>query len=159
MIIPIRIMSHNCVENIEDYLKISDTIATSGQPDKEDLLMLKRAGYQLVINLATSYSPDALDNEKQIVETLGMEYIQIPVAWENPLIEDAKDFFKIMELNVNKKVFIHCAANKRVAAFIYLYRRIYAGISDEEAKQYLHQIWIPNQTWQRFIDNVMDAYR
>ncbi|CDN12400.1 hypothetical protein RintRC_7268 [Richelia intracellularis] len=56
-----------------------------------------------MINLAHSYSPDALDNEKQIVETLGMEYIHIPVAWENPLIDDAKEFFKIMELNINKK--------------------------------------------------------
>ena len=152
-------MSHNCIENIYNYLKISDTIATSGQPDEEDLFMLKRAGYQLVINLAHSYSPDALDNEKQIVETLGMEYIHIPVAWENPLIDDAKEFFKIMELNVNKKVLLHCVANQRVSAFIYLYRRIYTNISDEEAKQYLHKIWIPNQVWQRFIDNVMNAYR
>ena len=152
-------MSHNCIENIYNYLKISDTIATSGQPDEEDLFMLERAGYQLVMNLATSYSPDALENEKQIVETLGMEYIHIPVAWENPLIDDAKEFFKIMELNVNKKVLLHCVANQRVSAFIYLYRRIYTNISDEEAKQYLHKIWIPNQVWQRFIDNVMNAYR
>ena len=152
-------MSHNCIENIYNYLKISDTIATSGQPDKEDLLTLKRAGYQLVINLATSYSPNALANEKQMVETLGMEYIHIPVAWENPLIDDVKEFFKIMELNVNAKVFIHCVANQRVSTFMYLYRRIYSGISDEEAKQDLHEIWIPNQVWQRFIDNVMNTYR
>ena len=151
-------MSHNCIENIYNYLKISDTIATSGQPDEEDLFMLERAGYQLVMNLATSYSPDALDNEKQIVETLGMEYIHIPVAWENPLIDDAKEFFKIMELNINKKVLLHCVANKRVSAFIYLYRRIYTSISDEEAKQDLHKIWIPNHIWQRFLDNVMNAY-
>ena len=64
-----------------------------------------------------------------------------------------------MELNVNANVFIHCVANQRVSTFMYLYRRIYAGISDEEAKQDLHEIWIPNQVWQRFIDNVMNAYR
>lgn len=151
-------MSHNCIENIYKYLKISDTIATSGQPDKDDLFMLKIAGYQLVINLATSYSAYSLADEKQIVETLGMEYIDIPIAWENPLINDVKDFFKIMELNINKKVFIHCVANKRVSVFIYLYRSIYTGISHEEAKQYLHKIWNPNQIWQKFIENVMKVY-
>ena len=88
-----------------------------------------------------------------------MEYIHIPVAWENPLIDDAKDFFKIMELNVKKKLFVHCVANKRVSAFMYLYRQIYDGISNEEAKKDLHKIWIPNQIWQTFIQNVMDAYR
>ena len=38
-------MYYNCIENIYKYLKISDTIATSWQSDKEDLFMFKRAGY------------------------------------------------------------------------------------------------------------------
>ncbi|MDJ0674379.1 MAG: sulfur transferase domain-containing protein, partial [Calothrix sp. MO_167.B42] len=79
-------MSHNCLANIYNYLKISDKIATSGQPDKEDFAMIKRAGYQLIINLAMSDSPDALLDEKEIVEAAGMEYIHIPVVWDNPLI-------------------------------------------------------------------------
>ncbi|MDJ0797739.1 MAG: protein tyrosine phosphatase family protein [Calothrix sp. MO_167.B12] len=152
-------MSHNCIENIYNYLVISDKIATSGQPDREDITTIKRAGYQLVINLAMSDSPDALPDEKQIVEAAGMEYIHIPVVWDNPLIEDAKDFFKMMELNVNKKVFVHCVANKRVSVFIYLYRLIYDALNQEEAKKYLYAIWTPNQIWQRFIEDVMDAYR
>ncbi len=52
-----------------------------------------------------------------------------------------------MELNINKEVFVYCIANKRVSVFIYLYRRIYANIIYEEAKQDLHKIWIPNQIW------------
>ncbi len=159
MIIPIRIMSHNCIENIYNYLKISDKIATSGQPDKEDFVMIKRAGYQLIINLAMSDSPDALLDEKKIVEAAGMEYIHIPVVWDNPLIENAKDFFKMMELNVNKKVFVHCVANKRVSVFMYLYRHIYDSINNEEAQKDLYAIWTPNQIWQRFIQDVMDVYR
>ncbi|MDJ0616724.1 MAG: protein tyrosine phosphatase family protein [Calothrix sp. MO_192.B10] len=152
-------MYHNCIENIYNYLRVSDKIATSGQPDQEDFATIKRAGYQLVINLAMSDSPDALPDEKQIVEAAGMEYIHIPVVWDNPLIEDAKDFFKMMELNVNQKVFVHCVANKRVSVFIYLYRLIYDGMNQEEAKKYLYAIWTPNQIWQRFIEDVMDAYR
>ncbi|WP_200817644.1 protein tyrosine phosphatase family protein [Calothrix rhizosoleniae] len=152
-------MSHNCIENIYNYLKISDKIATSGQPDKEDIATIKRAGYQLVINLAMSDSPDALVDEKKVVEATGMEYIHIPVVWDNPLIEDAKDFFKMMELNVNKKIFVHCVANKRASVFMYLYRYIYDSLNEEEAKKDLYAIWIPNQIWHKLIQDVIDVYR
>jgi hypothetical protein len=56
-----------------------------------------------------------------------------------------------MQANAEKK--IHCAANKIVSAFIYLYRRLYEGISDAESKKYFYQIW------QKFIEKVIDFYK
>ncbi len=152
-------MSHNCLENIYNFLQISERIGTSGQPSKEEFALIKEAGYQLVVNLALPESPNALAEEKQIVESYGMEYVHIPVAWEKPKLEDVKDFFQVMQANAEKKIFVHCAANKRVSAFIYLYRRLQEGISDVEAKKDLYQIWTPNQIWQRFIEQVMDFYQ
>lgn len=147
-------MSHNCMENIYNYLKISDKIATAGQPSVEQFSYIKEAGYQVVINLALKDSSNALPNEKEIVETQGMQYIHIPVIWENPTEDKLQEFIRVMKANVDKKIFVHCAANKRVSAFIYLYRRFQEGIDDEAAKNDLHQIWIPNQVWQQFIQNV-----
>jgi hypothetical protein len=43
----------------------------------------------------------------------------------------------------------------RVSAFMYLYRRLHENISDEDAKKDLNQIWIPNEIWQKFIEQVM----
>ncbi|MGD1910928.1 MAG: protein tyrosine phosphatase family protein [Rivularia sp. (in: cyanobacteria)] len=149
-------MSHNCLENIYNFLKISDKIATSGQPSVEEFSYIKRAGYQVVVNLALTDSSNALPNEKEIVETLGMQYIHIPVIWENPMPENLKEFIQVMKTSTDKKIFVHCAANKRVSAFIYLYRRLYEGVSDEEAKKDLDQIWVPNQTWQQFIQLSMN---
>ncbi|MDM9379187.1 protein tyrosine phosphatase family protein [Chlorogloeopsis sp. ULAP01] len=149
-------MPYNCMENIYNFLQISEYIATSGQPTKEEFAFIQEAGYQLVVNLALPESPNALPDEKEIVESQGMKYVHIPVVWDKPNFESVKEFFRVMETNANKRVFVHCAANKRVSAFIYLYRRLHEGISDDEAKKDLHQIWTPNEIWQRFIEQVID---
>jgi protein tyrosine phosphatase (PTP) superfamily phosphohydrolase (DUF442 family) len=147
------------MENIYNYLKISDKIATAGQPSVEEFSDIKQAGYQIVINLALKDSSNALPNEQDIVESQGMQYIHIPVIWENPTEENLQDFIGVMKTNADQKVFVHCAANKRVSAFIYLYRRYQESVSDEAAKKDLHQIWIPNETWQQFIQQVGNKYR
>ncbi|MEM7716757.1 MAG: protein tyrosine phosphatase family protein [Cyanobacteria bacterium P01_A01_bin.68] len=147
-------MSHNCLENIYNYLKISDKIATAGQPSVEQFSHIKEAGYQVVINLALKDSSNALRNEKEIVETGGMQYIHIPVIWENPTEDKLQEFIQVMKTNVDKKVFVHCAANKRVSAFIYLYRRSQESIDEEIAKKDLDKIWVPNEIWQQFIQEV-----
>ncbi|NJL78606.1 MAG: phosphatase [Richelia sp. RM2_1_2] len=149
-------MSHNCLENIYNYLKISDKIATAGQPSLEDFPHIKQAGYQVVVNLALKDSSTALTNEQDIVEAQGMQYVHIPVIWENPKQENFQDFIQIIKINADQKVFVHCVANKRVSAFIYLYRRCIEGMDDQTAKQDLHKIWIPNQVWQQFIQEVVN---
>ncbi|WP_238360689.1 fused DSP-PTPase phosphatase/NAD kinase-like protein [Iningainema tapete] len=112
----------------------------------------------VVVNLALPTSSNALPDEKQIVESQGMQYIHIPVQWENPTIENVTEFFHVIEANTDKKVFVHCAANMRVSAFVYLYRRLHKHISEEEAKKDLNKIWVPNETWQKFIENVIEHH-
>ncbi|WP_414586511.1 protein tyrosine phosphatase family protein [Scytonema sp. PCC 10023] len=147
------------MEDIYNYLKISDSIATSGQPTKEQFSAIKQAGYQIVVNLAPSKSPKALPDEKEIIESQGMQYVHIPVVWEKPTIENVNEFFSVMEANGDKKVLVHCAANMRVSAFMYLYRRIHEHMSDEEAKKDLQKIWNPNENWQKFMNQVIENYR
>ena len=87
-----------------------------------------------------------------------MQYVHIPVSWENPQVEDALHFFSVMKADQNKKVFVHCAANMRVSAFMFLYRTLCQKMVPEEALQDLHRIWIPDQQWQAFIDQVTTQY-
>lgn len=88
-----------------------------------------------------------------------MHYIHIPVIWDNPTLEDIERFFTVMETNADKNVFVHCAANMRVSAFMYLYRLIHGRISAEDAERDLHQIWVPNEIWQKFITQVIEHYQ
>lgn len=152
-------MSINGIEDIYNFLQISNLIATSGQPTIEQFTAIKQAGYQLIINLAMPTSPNALPDEQEIVEAQGMKYINIPVVWENPTIENVTEFFSIMEANANQKIFVHCIANKRVSAFMYLYHQLCKDSSDAEAKIALHQVWLPNQIWHDFIKQVLENYK
>lgn len=146
----------NKVEDIFNYLQISDLIATSGQPTEPQITAIKDAGYQVLINLAPLEKFETtLPNKEALVESLGMEYVHIPVIWNKPTLEDFDRFAQVMQANSDRPVFVHCAGNFRVSAFMYLYRRIYQNIDEEQAQQDLHKLWVPNDVWQRFMKEVM----
>jgi protein tyrosine phosphatase (PTP) superfamily phosphohydrolase (DUF442 family) len=148
-------MPGKSLEAIPNFLSLSDRIGTAGQPDAEQFTAVKEAGYQVVINLRPNV-PEALQNEREIVTSQGMEYIQIPVVWDQPTEEDVEKFFEAMQEHANKKVFVHCAMNMRVSAFLYLYRILRQKAAAEEAARDLHRIWTPNPTWQRLIEQVLE---
>ena len=79
-------------------------------------------GYEVLINLALLDSPGALPNEGTLVTVLGLQYFHIPVVWESPQPSDLDQFFKTMQRNQNRKVFVHCVLNMRVSVFVFLYR-------------------------------------
>lgn len=58
------------------------------------------------------------------VRSLGLSYINIPVQFAAPSEADLIAFFAAMEANRGHKLWIHCAANYRVSAFLRLYRVI-----------------------------------
>ncbi len=51
----------------------------------------------------------------------------------------------------NKKVLAHCAANKRVTAFVGLYRTIKPGRPADKAFALVHSIWEPDPVWTAFM--------
>jgi len=147
-------MSQNSdrVSEIINFLQISDKLATAGQPTIKQFRSIADVGYETVINLALSTSDVAIANESQIVQSLGMEYIAIPVNWESPTMADLDKFLQAMEQRQQQKIFVHCAKNMRVSVFVYLYRRLHLNCDHEQAIADLHKIWQPNETWQKFID-------
>jgi protein tyrosine phosphatase (PTP) superfamily phosphohydrolase (DUF442 family) len=144
---------HHQVEQIVNFLQISDRLATAGQPTIEQYPAISAVGYQVVINLALTDSPNALVDEGEIARSLGLKYIQIPVVWDNPTLDDFQEFRSAMAAHSESKIFVHCAANKRVSAFVYLYR-VFQGADAQIARQDLAKIWMPNEIWQAFIDRV-----
>jgi protein tyrosine phosphatase (PTP) superfamily phosphohydrolase (DUF442 family) len=88
---------------------------------------------------------------------LGLEYIHIPVEWDAPNSADFQLFVNVLDTYLEQKIFIHCAANKQVSAFMYLYR-IQQGVDESTARQDLAKIWTPNRVWQDFIDLIRFEY-
>ncbi|RPJ49750.1 MAG: phosphatase [Chloroflexi bacterium] len=141
------------LQDITNYLEISPLLGTAGQPAREQFTAIKEAGYDVVINLLPS--PNTLPDEQALVTGLGLDYINIPVIWQQPTPANLDDFFQAMRANQGRKVFVHCAMNMRVSAFVYLYRVLVQGEPAETAKRSLKEIWEPDSTWQAFIDSRM----
>jgi protein tyrosine phosphatase (PTP) superfamily phosphohydrolase (DUF442 family) len=116
---------------------------------------VKEAGYDVVINLALGTTPRDLSNEADLVTGQGMDYIHIPVIFDNPTDADLTRFFDAMDENQDKKRFVHCIANMRVSAFVFLYRVLRQGMAPDEARAMMQRIWQPNAVWQRFIDDTL----
>jgi protein tyrosine phosphatase (PTP) superfamily phosphohydrolase (DUF442 family) len=142
------------IETIRDYYQISDRLGTSGQPTPQEFVSIAQAGYQVVINLATSNSTNALANEGILVTDLGMVYVQIPVIWDAPKLKDVETFFKIMKSFDGEKVWIHCAKNMRVSCFIFFWQKYILQLPPAQANYPMNQIWQPNGVWQTLIEQV-----
>ena len=139
------------LEDIYNYLMLSESIGTSGQPSEAQIVEIAQAGYQLVINLALSNTKYPLADERSTVESHGMEYIHLPVIWEHPTTENLESFCDVIDANQRKKVFVHCAANMRVSAFMALYRIQRLGWKPEDAFRDMQRIWTPDGWWRDFI--------
>jgi protein tyrosine phosphatase (PTP) superfamily phosphohydrolase (DUF442 family) len=143
---------------ITNYHRIDDRLATAGQPNPFQFGLIKAAGYEVVINLALSTSTDALQDERTVAKSAWLEYIHIPVVWEKPTLMDFELFAQVMKRRQTKKCFVHCAKNMRVSVFVYLWRRIYEQVPHEMAQPAIDAIWVPNETWQAFLESVLQHH-
>lgn len=140
--------------DIYNYVPISETLATAGQPTEAQLAEVSQAGFEVVVNLAMPNSTNALPDERAVVEAQGMAYYPIPVVWEQPTLADFQQFQTVLAQHADRKVLVHCAMNMRVSAFVYLHRRL-QGVPQAEAAPAMTQIWQPNETWQQLIDTIL----
>lgn len=142
--------------DIINYLRVDERLATSGQPSEEELAALAREGIEVVINLALHDDPRySLPDEAGTVTGLGMAYVHIPVKFDAPTEADLEAFFSAMEAHRGSKLLVHCAANKRVTAFLGLYRALRENWDVERAFEPMKEIWEPNAAWAPFIDSML----
>jgi protein tyrosine phosphatase (PTP) superfamily phosphohydrolase (DUF442 family) len=134
-------------------------LGTAGQPTAEQMRLICDAGFEAVINLALPASERALANEGNVVSGLGMAYVHLPVNFKSPTAHALRMFFRVMEAFSGCPVFVHCVANKRVSAFVFLHRVLRRRVALAEAARDLHAVWTPDPIWDRFIQQELKAYR
>jgi uncharacterized protein (TIGR01244 family) len=143
------------LDDIRAFLLLPDGTATSGMPRPEHFREIADAGFGTVINLALPTSDNALPNEADLVTRAGMTYVHIPVLFDAPKRADYERFEKVFRAMSDQPVFVHCAANMRVSAFMYLYRVRTGMVPREVAEADLRKIWEPDATWRNFIDSIL----
>ena len=90
---------------------------------------------------------------------MGMSYFHIPVNFKGPTSQDFRAFSGVMHAFEGRRVFVHCAANMRVSAFVYLYRVMFKDVSASEARHELNAIWEPDEVWSKFIEQQLEGNR
>jgi protein tyrosine phosphatase (PTP) superfamily phosphohydrolase (DUF442 family) len=141
-------------EEIRNFLPLSENLFTGGMPRAEELRDAAGRGVQVVINLALHDLPNALPEEEELVKSLGMTYINIPVLWNHPTRENLNEFLDAMDAHNKEKVLVHCEANYRATAFPALYRILRLGWKRADALEVMHQIWDEEKypVWKKFIE-------
>ncbi len=144
-------LSRASLEGIFNYVKIDERVRTSGQPTEAQFELVRAAGFQRVINLAPHGGENALPDEARTLADLGIDYIHIPVDFQRPQEEDFRLFCEAMAQAVSQPIWIHCAANMRVSAFMFRYRRDMLGQPPHQIEPDLAKIWKPMGVWKEFV--------
>tara|TARA_R110002072_G_scaffold4663_3_gene32427 strand:+ start:40629 stop:41219 length:591 start_codon:yes stop_codon:yes gene_type:complete len=141
--------------DILNYRQYSDTFASAGQPTEEQFSAVRDAGYERVIYIAFTNNANAVPNADQVVKGLGMDYVHIPVDWNNPTARDFYTFADAMQRDRDLKTLLHCQVNARATAFSFLYRVIYDDVPVDVAKADMNTVWQPNETWRDLIFSIL----
>ena len=153
-------MVDTALSSIYNYRAVDEALGTSGQPSVAQLASVAAAGFTTIINLALHDDPRySLPDERASVESLGLDYVHIPVQFAAPTEADLLAFFSAMDARRGEKIWVHCAANIRVSAFLGLYRVIKQGWDDARAFELMHGLWTPNEVWSSFIATMLEKHR
>jgi len=145
------------MKDIYNYLFYHDKLSSSGMPTAEQMKSVAEAGVELVINLAPHDVPHAISNETELVESLGMEYLNIPVNWNTPTKDGLNVFMDAMDANKDRKIHVHCEANFRASGFITVYRILRLGWDPGKAFEVMHTIWDEDTypVWKMFLEDAI----
>ena len=96
-------------------------VITGGQPDAAQLAALAEAGYRTVVDLRSPGEPYPREDEKAALESLGIEYVSIPVAGPEGLTEEnARALSAVLAEEDAYPIAIHCGSGNRVGALLAL---------------------------------------
>ena len=149
------------MKDILNFYQATERIGTAGQPTAEQFKDIAEAGYKAVINIAMHDSDGAIPEEGNIVASLGMDYVHIPVPFDAPSAEHVRRFIGAMQVMGGDKVFVHCAMNMRVSVFLFKYLTLVEGKAPEDSESPILAGWRPNMddTWQAILDLSVDDVR
>ena len=142
---PARFQAPNLVE-------ISPTLVTCGQPNAAALKTLAAHGFAADIYLAPLTVYDAVRDEPEIVRGHGLEFVHIPIAFNEPDEADFARFTEAMATLRERKVLVHCQVNMRASSMVFLYRAIKLKEPPDAAYKAVAQVWSPQGPWKNLIE-------
>jgi protein tyrosine phosphatase (PTP) superfamily phosphohydrolase (DUF442 family) len=139
---------------IRAYQHVSDDLASSGYVMDNQFGLISREGFTHIVSLV----PEESSHEELLVRETGMSFTHIPVDWGRPTMKDLDLFVADLTTHRGEKIFVHCLANMRSSAFIFIYRVTQLGVDKVTARDKMNEIWVPVDQWHRFIERGLERY-
>ncbi len=147
-------MTPHSLADLENFVSVSEWLASAGQPSEEELGRIRHAGFEVLVNLGLAGQPYSLKDEAASARALGLSYHHIPVQFTAPTEADYEAFERVMLASEGKHVFVHCALNYRVSCFVALYGERQLGWDRARAETHIRTVWEPNEVWSVFLERV-----
>ncbi|BAZ48453.1 hypothetical protein NIES4103_10610 [Nostoc sp. NIES-4103] len=112
-------------------IRINENLTTTGQVIPQQIKQAIQEGFKSVVNLR---SPDELGfskDEQQVVETLGLYYVNVPLKLEALNEELITKILTTLE-QIPKPALVHCAAGMRSTGIALLSIAIQEGLTPEQ---------------------------
>lgn len=133
--------------SIGNFYRYNDQLASGAQPSVDQIIDLKNEGFEVIFNISPSSTRNALHNEAEITEKLGMDYVHFPVDCSHLRPIHYQTFEGIMKGLKQKKVFVHCGGNIKSSNLIHMYDVIVNGKNERESLETLYKIQQPEDKW------------
>jgi protein tyrosine phosphatase (PTP) superfamily phosphohydrolase (DUF442 family) len=129
ILVPVQTRAADATPPIERFLQVDDRLFRGAQPDLAGFKYLRDVGVRTIINLRLAKDAERL-NEREIVESLGMKYVNIPIEDGNFFTrsrrippEAIRSFFQTIDASDSGTVFVHCHRGAdRTGALVSFYR-------------------------------------
>jgi protein tyrosine phosphatase (PTP) superfamily phosphohydrolase (DUF442 family) len=138
--------------SVMNYHRVNERLVTGGHLLEGGTAALQVEGVKVVIDLRDE--PPSGEQERYAEQ--GIEWINIPVVWNDPQRADFELFSATMSEHQSEHVLVQCAANYRASAMTYLYRVTVGNVSEGDAEKDLYAVWDPNEndTWRDYISTM-----
>lgn len=148
---------------IPRFHQVDPHLYRGAQPDAAGFRRLRDLGVRTVINLRSEVDA-ARSSERQLVESLGMRYVHLPVKDGNfftrsrQIPDDTiREFFAILDAAGPEPVFVHCRRGAdRTGALVAFYRIARHGWSG--ARAYAEARHIGMRSWYTGLKRQIEAY-
>lgn len=140
---------------IFNFKEADEKIAIGGQPMLNQFEELDVRGYQAVLQIRVQEADYVLQDEAYRVSQHNMEHAVMDMSFANPMLEDVRRFFTLMDDFEGKKVFTHCAAGFCTSGMMAMYKMKRGGLSFDDARaRYGLDTWQPTDKWVELIEIV-----
>lgn len=116
---------------IPRFQAVTESVFRGGQPTDAGFRFLRQKGIKTVINLREE------NDEKGLVENLGMKYVHLPLSAWDPIPDRAiRAFFRVVSDPASHPVFFHCKRGAdRTGAMVGFFRIAFQGWDGKRAYQ------------------------